>query len=65
MITQNLRENIIEQKRHYNIDNDNQKIKNNIKSSKSERNKEHLENIRKSLTEKQLRLNDINRETGA
>ena len=65
IITENLRNNIIQQNRQYEIDQDMQKKKNNIKFNRSKRNQKELENIRKDLNENQITLNNINQEIGA
>ena len=65
IITENLRNNIIQQNRQYEIDQDMQKKKNNIKCNRSKRNQKELENIRKDLNENQIKLNNINQEIGA
>ena len=64
-VTENLRNRIIQQERRYAHDVNESEIKNKIKSSRIQRNKHLLEEIRTVMNDQQRCLNDINREDGS
>ena len=64
-LTKSLCDNIIEQRVNYAPDSEVAKIKQQIKSYKLKVNAETLESLRSRMTPLQLKLNDLNRESGA
>ena len=64
-LTKPLCTSIINQNRQTNSDDQNDNIKNKIHIDRIKRNNETLEKLRASMSEKQLRLNDLNKEKGA
>ena len=55
---------IINQSRQYEADDNSLAIKNEIRSTRVERNKEQLQNIRSNMSEQQIQSNNINQENG-